>query len=136
MLQLQRDLLDAYPDLLTLQAGGATSLTDAASAVQTAISEYTAAHATIAASIDGGDWRTDHLFNFYDLAEVNESAFYANQMEEIRLSIDEDRAATLTSTEERWDLTDSFGLGWIIEWEKDQEKQPDRRRMAFIFLWI
>ena len=126
MLQLQRDLLnDANPDLLSLQDDGATSLQNAAQALRTAISEYAAAHADIAAGIDSPtpDWRTDHLFAFDSLREVNASAFYLTRLEEIDASINDDRAAILTSTEQNWLLTEVGGSGQSISVEMEMDAE-------------
>ena len=123
MLQLQRDLLDANDNLLTLQPDGADSLEDASQALQVAISEYGAAHDAIVASIDGGDWRSYNLFTFDSLAEANTSGFFLTRMDEIQAALNEDRPASLISIEQTWILTtDGPGGNPIaIQIEKDQQ---------------
>jgi len=123
MLQLHRDLLnDTNMDLLSLQDDGATSLQNAAQALQNAITEYTAAHNAIVAEIDDGNWRTYNLFTFNDLGDVSASAFYVNQLEEINASLESGQVANLVYKRQTWFLIDeSSGDRIRIEQKIDAE---------------
>ena len=123
MLQFQRDLLDRYPTFLRLRpaGAGAANLLSAGQAFRSAVNEYHAAHDFIVDRIENdADWRDDHLFYFDSLAEANASGFYVTQLEEIQTSLDADRAANLTSSEQAWTLTDgATGNRIHVEFEKD-----------------
>ena len=132
MLQFQRDLLDRYPTLLQLRpedGAGAENLTDAEQALRSAIDNYHGAHDFIVERIEtDGDWRADHLFYFDSLAEANASAFYVFQLEEIRTSLDEGRAARLESSEQNWLLTEVLeggGSGQSISMDLEMDAESN-----------
>ncbi len=109
VLQIQRDLLDSYPDLFDLDSTtGTTRLGDARDALDDMIDDYREAHNYIADRIyNFNDWRPLHLFLVEDLKDLNESAVLVNQMTEIQQSLAGNRAASFTTYKEEWFFTEA-----------------------------
>jgi hypothetical protein len=109
VLQIQRDLLDAYPDLFDLDSTtGAARLGDARDALEDMIDDYREAHNYIADRIyNYDDWRPLHLFLVEDLKDLNESAVLVNQMTEVQQSLAGNRAASFTTYKEDWIFTEA-----------------------------
>ena len=127
VLQFQRDLLGRYSTLLQLREGGDDQLLAAGTAFQNAVDDYREAHLFIVDRLENfGDWRSDHLFSYDSLAEANASAFYVSQLGEIHASLNEDRAAVLTTIEQSWTLTDvATAHEIVVELEIDSDGNID-----------
>ena len=119
-LQIQRDLLDAYPGLLQLAPTGAVHLSDARDALHAMIDNYRGAHNHMAERVyDFNDWRTLNMFTVETLQELNDSAQLDNQLTEIQASLNENRPATFTRYTETWFLTDAGGASIMVDLERD-----------------
>ena len=115
VLQFQRDLLDRYSTLLQLRESGDDQLLAAGTAFQNAVDDYREAHLFIVDRLENSaDWRTDHLFSYNSLSEANASAFRVSQLGEIQASLNEDRAAQLTTIEQTWTLIDDATTHEIV----------------------
>ena len=105
--RIQRDLLDNYPNALKLISNGASQLTDAKSALVSAIDLYEEALNFI---IDETDNQNDDLFslNEEDLNELQEALGY---LVEVRDSLDENRPVEFIVDDrvERYDFNALFG---------------------------
>ena len=123
VLQIQRDLLDAHPGLLQLGPTGAANLSDARDALHAAIDDFRDAQIFISERIyDFSDWRPLNLFTVEDLKDLNELVSQVNQLTEIQQSLDENRPASLTTTEEEWIFTDGASGEQIwIKFERDAD---------------
>jgi len=94
--QIQRDLLDEYPNLLKLRStDGSTSLTNARQAFINGIDAYREAYDFIASE---SDLQGDDLFFFGSQEEQDEANDLLTQLTEAENSLNQNRAATIGDT--------------------------------------
>jgi hypothetical protein len=117
VLQIQRDLLDRYNDLMKLQSNGSALLTDAKQALFAGIDAYRTAFNTIT---NEPDYQGDDLFFFESEADTSEAAFLLSQFTELQNSLNENRSAASNTSEEIWLLTDSDGNRFRLDIAKDE----------------
>ena len=105
--QIQRDLLDQYPDVLSLVGGGVggDKLVEAKGFLVSAIDDFESAVTFITAETDN---QLDDLisFNEEDINEVFKTLAY---LTETRNSLNEDRVAIFNKVDQSWRLTDASG---------------------------
>ncbi len=117
---IRRDLLDKYPNALTLMPNGAHSLLEAKTAGVAAIKNFNQALETLQAETDD---QSDDLFFFEEPGDLQEAVKVASRLEETSDSLAENRAAVFTYTEEEWIFTDSSGNQISLWVEKDENGQ-------------
>ena len=94
--QVQRDLLDEYPDLLKLRStDGSASLTSAKQALINGIDAYREAYEFIASE---SDFQGDDLFFFGSLEEQDEANDLLTQLTEAEDSLNQNRATAIGDT--------------------------------------
>ena len=121
VLQIQRDLLDKYPNVLELRSSdGAASLTEAKSALLNAIDACEAAFNFITTESDP---QGDDLFYFDSAEDVNKATnFIFTQLAELKDSLSENRPAVFTIIEEEWELYDANTSASVgVEFERDNK---------------
>ena len=104
-LEFQRDLLDRYPNLFALRGDGQASLADAKDAFLLAVDDYAQAYAMLNSQIGS---RFNHLF-FFDADDARDAGEVLKALEEFRASLNENRPADFSTTEEEWGLFNSNG---------------------------
>jgi len=97
VLQLQRDLLDRYPDLLKLRGDGAVSLAGARGSLLNGIAAFRAAFDFITAEQDNQE---DDLFFFGSMDERDEAEMMLGHLETAGASLTANTAATFISERE------------------------------------
>lgn len=105
VLQLQRDLLDKYQNLLKLNSNASATMTQAKAALLLAISTSQAAYDAISAETDD---QTDDMFTFADQQEMDDAKANLDILAEVKASIDENRPAILGEEEWVWWTTDGM----------------------------
>ena len=110
--QIQRDLLDQYPDVLSLVGGGVggDKLVEAKGFLVSAIDDFESAVTFITAESDS---QLDDLISFNE-EDMNEVAITLAHLTESRSSLNEDRVAIFNSEDQGWRLTDEFGRSLIL----------------------
>jgi len=118
VLKIQRDLLDQYPNLLSLRiSDGATSLSAAQQAFIYGIDAYRDAFDFITGE---SDFQDDDFFFFGSKEEENEANHVLTEITEIENSIIDNSPATFTYYDERWILTNQDGKRLYMAIDKDQ----------------
>lgn len=107
VLQVQRDLLDAYPNLLHLQTNGGARLGSAKAALLAAIDSYGEAFSFI--SQDTRLQQDNHLFTFASQEEMDRAQQTLTTLTEIKKSLAGNRPANFGPDSPRIDFNRLFG---------------------------
>jgi hypothetical protein len=115
--QIQRDLLDIYPDALKLMSGGAgaATLTEAKTILISAIEDFDSAITFITSESDN---QMDDLLSFNE-EDMNEINLMIASFNEAKNSIEEDRNAVFDFEQQGWHITDEFGRSFNLYFNTD-----------------
>jgi hypothetical protein len=116
VLQIQRDLLDKYGNLLTLRGDGTTSLDSAKQSLLDAIAAYRDA---LTCMENEPDDQADDLFYFGSSEDESMARVFLTHLTEAESSVNENRPASFTAIKDTWILTDGNGDRLQMEIEKD-----------------
>jgi len=118
VLQIQRDILDKYPNFISLRtADGTASLADAKQALLNGINTYSDAFNFITTESDPHE---NDFFYFESGQDQREAELVLTQLTELKNSLNENQATEFTTIKERWILTDvDTDYQLDVEIEKD-----------------